>query len=235
MRVVEKRQSPECLRDFIDGQLAIEPEPVNVTYRSFREKAKLLDELTLEQYGLCGYTGVPVDGDRISKLVSASGDVVFKNHIEHLKCQDICKQELIDSGRVVGRDLGDDLNYFNMIAALGMTGSEAEHFGAEIKKNKPLPVLPTQADCADHFGFQELDGGVNGLTVAGEESIKVLKLDHKTLDGWRRSAIEAWLNPEVIQTRDDIEAVIQAVENPIDGRLPEFSFVIRAIARGYLE
>ncbi|WGW40216.1 hypothetical protein [Pseudomonas aeruginosa] len=134
MRAVEKRQSPECLRGFIDGQLAIEPEPVNVTYKNFREKAKLLNELTLEQYGLCGYTGAPVDGDRISKLASASGDVVFKNHIEHLKCQDLCKQELIDSGGVVGRDLGDDLNYFNMIAALGMSGSEAEHFGAEIKK-----------------------------------------------------------------------------------------------------
>lgn len=234
MRAIEKRLSPECLRDFIDGQLAIEPEPVNVTYRSFREKTKLLGELTFEQYGLCGYTGAPVDDDRISKLVSASGDVAFKNHIEHLKCQDSCKQELIDSGKLVGRDLGDDLNYLNMIAALGMSGAEAEHFGAEIKKNKPLPVLPTQADCADHFEFQELDGGVNGITVAGEESIKVLKLDHKTLNGWRMSAIEAWLNPEVIQTREDFEAVIQAVENPVDGKLPEFSFVISAIARGYL-
>ncbi|MDH0629546.1 hypothetical protein N5D36_23785 [Pseudomonas mosselii] len=234
MRSIEKRQSPEFLQSFIDGQLAIEPEPVNVTYRNFREKTRLLSELTLEQYGLCGYTGAPVDSGRISELASASGDVVFKNHIEHLKCQDICKQELIDSGKVVGRDLGDDLSYLNMIAALGMSGSEAEHFGAEIKKNNPLPVLPTQADCAAHFGFQELDGGVNGSTAAGEESIKVLKLDHKTLDGWRRSAIEAWLNPEVIQTREDFEEVIQAVENPVDGRLPEFSFVISAIARGYL-
>ncbi|EMN5784125.1 hypothetical protein [Pseudomonas aeruginosa] len=152
MRAVEKRQSPECLRGFIDGQLAIEPEPVNVTYKNFREKAKLLNELTLEQYGLCGYTGAPVDGDRISKLASASGDVVFKNHIEHLKCQDLCKQELIDSGGVVGRDLGDDLNYFNMIAALGMSGSEAEHFGAEIKKICPCQfylrkqTAPTTSD-----------------------------------------------------------------------------------------
>lgn len=235
MRFINKGAVPAYLQEFIDAQLAIDPEPINVTYRSFREKDRLLGDLTSEQHGLCGYTGAPIDADRISHLSSASGDTVFKNHIEHLKSQAKCKQELQDSGKVVGKDLGDDLNYSNMIAALGMTGAESEHFGAEIKKNVALPVLPTQADCANHFEFQEVDGSVNGLTEEGRESIEVLQLDHSTLNGWRRSAIEAWFDPDVVQTREDFEEVIRAVENPVNGRLSEFSFVISAIARGYLE
>lgn len=234
MRNISKSYPPESLKNFIDRQLAIEPLPVNLTYKDFREKTLLLDKLTSEQYGLCGYTGAPVDNDRISKLESPSGKAAFKNHVEHLKCQDLCKKELIDSGKVVGSDLADDLNYFNMIAALGMSGAESEHFGAEIKKNNILPVLPTQADCSDHFRFNELDGSINGLTAAGDESIKVLKLDHKTLTGWRMAAINAWFDSDVIQSCDDIKAVIQAVETPVDGKLPEFAFVISAISKGYL-
>ena len=57
MRRIIKNQTPECLQTFIDGQLAIEPEPVNVTYDDFRDKAELLAILTAKQFGLCGYTG----------------------------------------------------------------------------------------------------------------------------------------------------------------------------------
>lgn len=234
MRHITKSQPPKCLQDFIDGQLAIKPEPVNVTYGDFRSKPKLLGELTTEQYGLCGYTGAPVDDERISKLQSLSGEATFKNHIEHLKCQEACKQELISTGRVFGKDLGDDLSYFNMIAAVEVRGSEPEHFGAVKKKNLPLPVLPTQNNCSDHFSFHEIDGGIDGLTHDGATSINVLQLNHETLNGWRKSAIDTWLDPEVIQSHEDFAAVIQAVETPIDGKLPEFAFVIGSIAKEYL-
>lgn len=234
MRNIAKSQPPECLQTFIDGQLAIDPEPVNLTYGDFRDKSKLLGELTAEQFGLCGYTGAPVDDGRISKLKSPSDEVTFRNHIEHLKCQEICKGELITAGRVFGRDIGDDLSYFNMIAAVEVRGSEREHFGAVRKKNHSLPVLPTQNDCNVHFSFREVDGGIDGLTDEGTESINVLQLDHETLNGWRKSAIEIWLDPEVIQSREDFTEVIQAVEMPVDGKLPEFAFVIGAIAKGYL-
>lgn len=234
MRNISKSQPPECLNNFIDGQLAIDPEPVNVTYAAFREKAQLLDELTAEQYGLCGYTGVPVDSARISKLQTPLGEATFRNHIEHLKCQDACKQESIKAGRVFGRDLGDDLSYFNMIAAVEVRGAEPEHFGAVKKKNLSLPVLPTMDNCSDHFSFREVDGGIDGLTAEGATSIKVLQLEHETLNGWRKSAIDTWLDPDVIQSRADFEEVIRAVETPIDGKLPEFAFVIGAIAKRYL-
>ncbi|WP_298618823.1 hypothetical protein [uncultured Zoogloea sp.] len=234
MKTIVKTHPPKCLTDFIDGQLAIVPEPVNLTYSDFRDKSKLLGELTSEQHGLCGYTGAPVDAERLAKLKSPSDGVAFKNHVEHLKCQDACKKSVVDAGGVFGRNLGDDLNYLNMIAALEVRGAESEHFGAVKKKNSVLPVLPTQDGCSDHFCFREVDGGVVGLTAEGAASIEVLRLDHETLNDWRRSAIEAWLDPDVIQSRDDFEEVVRAVEISIDGYLPEFAFVIGSIARGYL-
>lgn len=233
MRRIVKNQMPECLETFIEGQLSIEPEPVNVNYACFPRKSDLLAILTAEQFGLCGYTGVPVD-ERISNLTSPSGQATFRNHIEHLKCQATCRRELTDSGREFGRDLCDDLNYLNMIAAVEVRGAESEHFGAVKKKNLALPVLPTQEKCDEYFKFREVDGGIEGLNDDAEQSIGVLDLDHDTLKGWRKSAIDVWLDPQVIQTREDFEEVAQAMEEPLEGKLPEYAFVIGSIAREYL-
>lgn len=233
MRRIVKNQTPECLKNFIEGQLSIKPEPVNVTYACFRSKPDLLAILTSEQFGLCGYTGVPVD-ERISNLTSHSGQATFKNHIEHLKSQDTCKQELTDSGGEFGRDLCDDLNYLNMIAAVEVRGAESEHFGAVKKKSLALPVLPTQEQCDECFKFREADGGIEGLNAAAEQSIGVLNLDHDTLKGWRKSAIDVWLDPQIIQTREDFEKVAHAMDEPVEGKLPEYAFVIGSIAREYL-
>lgn len=233
MRRIVKNQTPECLKNFIEGQLSIEPEPVNLTYACFRSKPDLLAILTSEQFGLCGYTGVPVD-ERISNLTRHSGQATFKNHIEHLKSQETCKQELTDSDGKFGRDLCDDLNYLNMIAAVEVSGAASEHFGAVKKRSLALPVLPTQEECDECFKFREADGGIEGVNEDAVQSIAVLGLDHDTLKGWRKSAIEAWLDPQVIQTRDDLQNVVQAMALPNDGKLPEFAFVIESIAREYL-
>ena len=200
MRRIVKNQTPDCLRTFIERQLAIDPGPVNVTYDDFRAKADLLAILTAEQFGLCGYTGVPVD-ERISNLKSPSGQATFRNHIEHLKCQVTCKRELADRGGEYGRDLCGDLNYFNMIAAVEVRGAESEHFGAVKKRDLPLPVLPTQEKCDEYFKFREVDGGIEGLNEDAGQSIGVLCLGHDTLNGWRKLAVDAWLDPNVIQTR----------------------------------
>ena len=233
MRKIVKNNVPDCLQTFIDSQLAIEPEPVNVTYACFPRKAELLAILTEEQFGLCGYTGAPVD-ERISNLTSPSGQATFRNHIEHLKCQATCRQELADSGGEYGRELCDDLNYLNMIAAIEIQGAESEHFGAVKKKNLALPVLPTQETCEECFKFREMDGGIEGLNEDAKLSINVLKLDHDTLNGWRKSAIDAWLDPDVVQTREDFQKVVRAMEEPVAGKLPEYAFVIGSIAREYL-
>ncbi len=233
MRRIAKSQAPDCLQTFIDGQLAIKPVPVNVTYGDFRAKVELLAILTTEQFGLCGYTGAPVD-ERISHLEGSTGQATFRNHIEHLKCQATCKRELADCGGEYGRDFCDDLNYFNMIAAIEVRGAESELFGAVVKKDLPLPVLPIQEKCDEHFNFREVDGGIESLNNEAAQSISVLRLDHGTLNDWRKSAIDAWLDPEVIQTRQDFEEVAQAMNQPIEGRLPEYAFVIGSITKAYL-
>jgi hypothetical protein len=120
-----------------------------------------------------------------------------------------------------------------MIAALKVEGSEEECFGAVIKKSYSLPVLPTHHDCQDHFCYRE-DGGVDGRSAVGTETIDILRLDHKTLFDWRSSAIDAWLNDEILRSKDDVLNVISAVQEVVDGRLAEYAFVIEAIASRYL-
>jgi hypothetical protein len=234
MRYIAKGDVPACLQDWVDAQLAME-DPVNVTYAAFPSGKQLLGELTDEQFGLCGYIGAPVDKGRVSNLKNSTASAAsFRNHIEHLKCQVVCKLEVRSIGHTYGSVLGDDLNYHNMIAALEVKGSEVEQFGAVIKKDKILPVLPTVPECHDHFSYRE-DGGVDGRTEAGSEAISLLRLDHPTLCGWRVNAINEWLDDDILQSREDILEVIGALRMAIDGKLPEFSFVIEAVASGYLD
>lgn len=234
MKYIAKTEAPACLRDWINTQLGMEV-PVNVTYDAFPCKKELLGELTNEQHSLCGYTGAPVDKGRVSGLKnSTDSSACFRNHIEHLKSQEDCKLKVRSAGQSYGSCLGDDLNYHNMIAALEVKGSEGEQFGAVIKKNKTLPVLPTSSTCHDHFSYRE-DGGVDGRTEAGSAAISILKLDHPTLCGWRQNAIDVWLDAEILQSREDFDAVISAIRTVVDDRLPEFAFVIEAIALRYLE
>lgn len=147
MRRIAKTNVPECLQTFIDGQLAIQPQPVNLTYREFPNKSALREALTNEQYGLCGYTGTPVD-DRIAQYRPGNSGTSFSNHIEHLKCQQACRTEVVARGEEYGRVVADDLNYQNMIAALEVRGAEVEHFGAVAKAAQTLPVLPIHEGCA---------------------------------------------------------------------------------------
>lgn len=233
MKRISKKTTPDCLQEFINAQCAIEPEPVNLTYRDFRCKRELLAILTAEQFGLCGYTGSPVD-ERLPGYESPTGKATFGKHIEHLKSQESCKTELAACGGRYGRDLCDDLSYFNMIAAVEVRGAENEHFGAVVKKSFSLPVLPTVEGCDECFKFREVDGGIDGLNEDAVQSINVLRLDHATLTGWRKSAIEAWLDPEIVQSREDLEKVARVMDQPTGGRLSEFAFVIKSIAEGYL-
>jgi len=233
MRRIEKGQVPDCLQAFIDGQLAIEPEPVNLTYKDFRCTADLRAILTDEQFGLCGYTGAPVD-ERIFQLEAADTQIKFANHIEHLKCQKTCREELNARGHMYGRDLGEDLNYLNLIAALEVRGAETEQFGAVIKADRRLPILPTQEDCNERFLFREGDGSAEGLDDDAKTAIAILALNHDTLKGWRSAAIAAWLDPNIVQTSDDFQEVLRAMTESRNKRLPEYAFVIESITRRYL-
>lgn len=233
MKRIVKGAVPNCLQSFIEGQLAIEPHPVNVTYADFPHKAALRKILTQEQHGLCGYTGAPVD-DRIARLQAGDTGTSFSNHVEHLKCQQACRAEVVNRGEEYGRVVADDLDYQNMIAALEVRGAPAEHFGAVAKKARSLPVLPTDSNCEDRFVFREGDGSVDGLDAEARASIGVLALNHDTLKSWRLAALTTWLDPLIVQTRDDFMNVLAAVTTPRNGGLPEYAFVIESVAKGYI-
>jgi hypothetical protein len=234
MRRIIKQQVPECLAEFINGQLLIEPEPVNLTYGAFRDKKALQAILTAEQFGICGYTGSPIDDQRISNLKAEKGDGAFSNHIEHLKSQKLCREELRAAGKVFGRDFAQDLDYNNLIAALEVRGAETEQFGAVAKADQLPPVLPVEPGCDQRFEFRE-DGVVEGRDGPAADFVELLLLNHDTLKGWRKQAIDAWLDPQVIQSAEDFKEVLVAVTTPKDGLLPEFAFAIEGVARSYLD
>lgn len=235
-KIIKQAETPECLAEFIKITREGEDPVVNLCYDEFKNprKKKLLEILTDEQFGLCGYTGAPVDKRIINLQLPAEG-VLLSNHIEHLKCQETCKAELADLGLIHGRDLCDDLSYFNMISALEIRGSADERFGAVFKDNNELAIWPTHDGCESRFRFREVDGEVEGLDEEAVSSIGVLKLNHDTLVGWRKAAIDTFLDPAVVSTREDFEAVLDAVDSPRNGRLPEFSFSIASVARQYLQ
>lgn len=235
-RIVKQADEPECLSEFVKLQSESGPPVVNLCFPEFKNprKQQLQEVLTHEQFGVCGYTGAPVD-ERIENLQTQRIQVCYSNHIEHLKCQEKCRTDLEAEGGEYGCDLCDDLAYDNLIAALEIRGVKEEHFGAVYKANNELPIWPTHDGCEERFRFQEVDGGVNGVDFDAENSIKVLHLNHDTLKGWRKAAIDSFLDPDVISTRDDFEAVLNAVENPSNQKLPEFCFAIASVARQYLQ
>jgi hypothetical protein len=234
MRHIIKNEVPKCLGDFIRAQQGIQPEPINLTYRDFPDKSTLRAVLTAEQFGICGYTGSPIDEQRMPGLTAQKEGVAFSNHIEHLKSQRLCREELVATGGVFGRDLSEDLDYQNLIAALEVRGALREQFGAVAKADRIPPVLPTEVDCEKRFSFRE-DGVVDGGDEVAVEFVEMLLLNHDTLKGWRKQAIEVWLDPEVVQSSDDLKAVVEAVKTPKNGILPEFAFAIEAVARSYLD
>jgi uncharacterized protein (TIGR02646 family) len=219
MRRIVKGAAPECLTTWIRLQ---SPAEVNLTYENFRDKPALLRTLIAEQYSLCGYTGFRVDP--------------ANSHIEHVKPQTICRGELEAAGGTVGRDLCDDLNYDNMIAALTREGRKP--FGATAKGGWWEPtqfVSPLDADCETRFVF-DLLGDINPRDPADgavAKTIDVLKLKHQTLIDARRGTLEGFL-PEDLLTREYLEDVVTRVDVPVNDELPEFSFVIKSVAEDLL-
>lgn len=149
-------------------------------------------------------------------------------HNAHLKPQDQCKREqatqLFPGGLV-----GEDMDHRNIVAALLVEGSKDEQFGAAAQGNNLVPVKPTDAGCDTRFDFKA-DGIVTGMDADAQESVDVLKLDHRTLRGWRRVAIEVFIDPEKIETPTDLDLLIAAMNTPTGGKLPAYCFAIKQVA-----
>ncbi len=136
-------------------------------------------------------------------------------------------------GVILSFDLGEDMDHRNMVAALEVKGSRAEQFGASARTNDPLLVLPTQPDCESRFAFSE-SGRVRGLDPDDVDTIVRLRLNHTTLEGWRKVAMETFLDPIVVTSRQDLEIIVAAMDEPANGQLAEFSFCIKSVANQLL-
>jgi hypothetical protein len=231
-----------CIRGFIDVQMngrasGVSWEELRVDYGSFTRTAQLRPLLIAEQKGLCAYTGVGIDERlaerRPSRLEPPRTDYWFTPHIEHLKPEEQCRNELVASGGVVGRDPGEDMAYENMVAAIEVSGTPDEHFGASYRGTKPLPIIPTNPACARAFVYLE-SGDIADTSDPSKTTIENLKLDHPTLISWRRGAIRGLLPLGSGTAREDLESIIQLLEDETRHTLPEFSFVLAQIARFHL-
>lgn len=225
-----------CINGFVAAQntgcaAGTSWEILRLDYGSFTRTNQLRELLADQQKGLCAYTGVGLR--RLVFRNHQNQDYWYKSHIEHLKSQHQCRVELEARGGVFGRDLGDDLAYSNLVAAIEVVGIASEHFGAAYRGNRLLPMIPTMPECETAFVYTAT-GGVLGNVADADSTIENLKLDHDTLVAWRRGAIEAMLPLGDNTPRETLEFLIEALEDDTRESLPEFSFVITQVARAYL-
>jgi hypothetical protein len=245
MRHIDKqRETLPCLEDWANAQLAGRAEheggwePLPLSYPSFGRTKELKRELLAEQFGLCAYTGAGIDAEGLKRHRPIDQnppqfDYWFTAHIEHLKPQSACRREMEPAGKMYGRDRGEDTSYRNMVAAMLVSGSPEQQFGAAVRGDKDLAVIPTSPDCEKEFFFFE-DGDVIGATKNGSSVISTLFLNHKTLCDWRTEAIDFHLPLRELTPPDELQRLITEMETPLGDRLPDFSFVIASLARQYL-
>jgi hypothetical protein len=227
MRHIAKSASPPVsIQEWLVVQL---PVGLNLDYRNFNDKPALRRELIAEQYGLCAYTGTPID-ERLDGYYDAN--LAFQAHIEHVKPRRVCEAELIARGGSYGRDLCEDMDHRNLVAALEVKRrppARSEMFGAVAHNDEILPVTPLQPDCEERFRFDE-NGGIHGLDEPARATIGLLRLDHATLGAWRRGAISGFFPSDLALTRAEIEMLVERLGQPTDDRLPEFSYCICSYA-----
>ena len=233
MRYIQKRnQPPESIRKWCELQ---EPVGVNLDYQSFARKPELRAELIAEQFGLCAYTGTPLD-ERLSGYKAREQNLAFQPHIEHIKPRSVCQQELEARGGTYGCEVREDMDHRNLVAALEVKRKPpvpSEVFGAAARGDKLLPVTPVQPDCESRFCYHG-NGKISGEDPQAAATVELLKLDHATLEGWRRGAIAGFFPLDEVLTREEIEHRIAVLAQPVAGRLPEFSFCIRNYAQALL-
>ena len=227
-----------CIRGFIDSQMKVRAEgtpweAVKVDYGNFTRTSQLRQILIEEQKGLCAYTGTALDNRlaqrRPSRMEPPRADYWFKPHIEHLKPEEHCREELEQTGGIVGKDVGEDMAYSNMVAAIDVAGTPSEWFGASLRGIKLLPVMPTMPECEQSFEYLE-SGRIVGLSDDAELTIANLGLDHATLEEWRRGAIRSFLS-KANELTDAELAEIARLDGDGVSVFEEFAFVLAPFAR----
>jgi uncharacterized protein (TIGR02646 family) len=159
--------------------------PQNLVYGGSFPGEAVRKSLLNEQFHLCAYTLRRLK--TAAECQIAEDDTRAACHIEHL---------LPQSRRVPG----EDIDYQNMLACFPASQSAvACEFGAHAKAGfDPTNggfVSPLSPTAEAHFEFDKY-GGIQGTTVEGNSTIKLLKLNHKTLVNDRLAVIKGYLQPK---------------------------------------
>jgi uncharacterized protein (TIGR02646 family) len=166
MRRIEKRREPVELSQWRSANAGTP----NCSYRHLSGDAHsaVKTSLLAEQGRLCAYTGHRIGSDSC--------------HIEHLKPQHHCTDD-------------ESVDYQNLVACYPLNGHPG--YGAKQKDNWPstqeeaaLFVSPLSNDCESRFSFSASGriSASNPADSAALETIRRLKLDHSTLQKFRREA-----------------------------------------------
>ncbi len=199
-------------------------------------KHAVKDQRLRDQGYLCAYTMREIG------QVQHGGELVYDGHIEHLVPRSVSKAE---------DHFDETVHYRNMVVCLPRDGGdESLGYGAAIRKNSPLAVLPRDQDCERRLKFGA-DGSVSPTIesdAGAKAAIETLKLDHGSLVDMRRSAISAaGLAPARTESRrnnfpnlnrplsaDAAQRLIADVMKMSGGRLPAFCVAIKQAAIAYV-
>jgi len=179
MRFIQKRSESTCLTCWDSWPFKYLSESISTTRTVLQSpgSARRIDCRTVRS--LCLHRRSNRRPYRRHQLRSSCG-VRFLAHIEHLKPQSVCRLELIARGLRPSFDLGEDMDYRNMVAAILVQGARVEQFGAAARGDRQIPIWPTHRNCETKFRFHR-DGSVDGIDVDGVATVAELKLNHETL------------------------------------------------------
>ncbi len=177
-------------------------------------KAQLREALLQEQFYICCYCNDSIKGDS-------------KTKIEHFLPKAKYRDRTFD--------------YQNLLAACNGGEKEADPkllnprvLHCDSKKDNEDPsqhqlVTPFDIDADTHFYFTE-NGEIRSNTQQGKNTITFLNLDCKRLNLRRKKAIETYLYE--FET-EDIDAQIDEISIPINGKLQAFCTVILSVLEKY--
>lgn len=217
MRYIIKKNNPIELQNWIRENKKSSPQ--NLTYGNFRHIGETLKVLLKEQGYLCAYTMLRLNS-------------VDDCHIEHMEAQSVERNQ--------------DINYKNMVACFPKDGGDVSFgYGAPIRKNKKIPILPTSLNCDKHFEFNG-KGEITPVSgdVAAQETIKTLQLNHQSLIELRRAALMAsGLAPargtrtrsKPLSAKEARQLVKKVLQPDVNGKLAPFCVALSQVALSYAE
>jgi len=180
------------------------------------ERTPIKNALLKEQGFICAYTLKRIDLDMC--------------HIEHLKPEELCRKHMEE-----GIETVSDLDYSNMVACYPKDppkGIPKEKYFGAIKKDDYWSndgkdyILPIHPNCEDHFTYNK-KGEVIGNTDNGNNTIKLLALDHKDLVYDRKRAIESFIGVKLPLKKAKTIQAITEIDKLNNGKYIEYCIPIK--------